>query len=529
MLSYSCVLILKSIEMGTRQLLLMAALAVSTAYGYKILCVTPVPSRSHTHLAKGIVDALLDAGHQVTWITPFPVKSTDKNLKQIDTSETRAIAEALNVMNNPQMGMSLVRQFGANISLTAAASAAVREVVVKEQFDAVVSEWFFSDMEAGYAAVQQVPWILLNGVVMHPYMEYLVDTVRSLPVVPFMMLDFPVPMSLWQRLQNTFGFGMMILGTWLDYSKTAAAYEERFAPLAAARGVTLPPFPDALHNISIMFVNSHPSFAPAFSLPPNVVEIAGYHIAEDTPPLPKDLQEILDSSPRGVVYFSLGSVLKSAALPEQTKKDLIKVLGELPCTVLWKFEEKMDGLPKNVHIRPWMPQTSILAHPNVRVFITHGGLLSTLESLRYGVPIVAVPVFGDQPGNADRSVRAGHALKVKFSPNMAPELKAAAAQMLDDDRYYKKAKEISKLFNNRPVKQSKLISYYVELAIESKGAYHLRSKSQLYKWYQLWMLDQLFVVFGVLLIFYAILKKIVGIFTKKTTKDSKARKEKKMK
>lgn len=76
--------------------------------------------------------------------------------------------------------------------------------------------------------------------------------------------------------------------------------------------------------------------------------------------LHQDLQDILDSSPNGVVYFSLGSVLKSAALPEHTKKDLIRVLGELPYTVLWKFEEKMDGLPKNVYIRPWMPQASIL-------------------------------------------------------------------------------------------------------------------------------------------------------------------------
>ncbi|CAK1587786.1 unnamed protein product [Parnassius mnemosyne] len=371
---------------------------------------------------------------------------------------------------------------------------------------------------------------MLSGAVMHRhYMEYLVDTVRSLPVVPFLTNEFPVPMSFKDRLFNTYSFVNMMYYIWRDTARTISIYEQRFAPLAAARGVSLPPFSEAMHNISILFVNSHPSFTPAISLPPNVIEIAGYHIDEVTPPLPKDLQEILDSSPRGAVYFSLGSIHESAALPEKTKHDLLKVLGELPYTVLWKFEEKLDGLPKNVHIRSWMPQASILAHPNVKIFISHGGLLSTLETLRYGVPIITIPVFGDHASNAERCVQAGYALKIKLSSDMAPELKIALNEMISNDKYYKKVKSLSKVFNSRPVKESKLISHYVELAIESKGAYHLRSKAILYKWYELWMLDQVVAVLAVLFIFYVILKKIISAIIKKLAKDSKTKKDKKNK
>ena len=64
-------------------------------------------------------------------------------------------------------------------------------------------------------------------------------------------------------------------------------YEKLFGPLAAARGVTLPPFDDAFYNVSIMFVNSHESLSPALSAPPNVINIAGYHMDEIIPPLPK--------------------------------------------------------------------------------------------------------------------------------------------------------------------------------------------------------------------------------------------------
>ncbi|XP_068625846.1 UDP-glucosyltransferase 2-like [Battus philenor] len=507
---------------------LVALTWVSLVSGHHILCVFPTPSRSHSLLGKGIVDSLLDAGHQVTWVTPFPEKNPVKNLKQINVEDARALSNSMNVTTHQKMTMAMIREFARNISLAALNSVELQSALVKEKYDAVVSEWFFSDLEAGYAAVQQVPWIVLNGVVMHPYMEYLVDSVRNLPVLPFMMNDFPVPMNLWQRLANTFSFGVLFVGNWLDESRAVSTYDKYYGPIAAARGVSLPAFAEAKHNISIMFVNSHPSFAPAQVLPPNVIDIAGYHIAENTPPLPRDLQDLLDSSTQGVVYFSMGSVVKSAALPESTKRDLIKLLGDLPYTVLWKFEEKLEGLPKNVHIRPWMPQASILAHRNVKLFITHGGLLSTLESLRYGIPLLAVPVFGDQPGNAARAVRAGYARMVPFSPHMTAQLEVELREMLENDSYYKKSKALSKLFNNRPVSQRKLVSHYVELAIDSKGAYHLRSKSQLYKWYQLWMLDQVAVVLAALYLLYCLVKLTLRSLTRRSVKVDK-KKEKKNK
>lgn len=42
---------------------------------------------------------------------------------------------------------------------------------------------------------------------------------------------------------------------------------------------------------------------------------------------------------------------------------------------LWKFEEQSFGLklPKNVMIRPWLPQSDILAHPKLKAFFTHSG------------------------------------------------------------------------------------------------------------------------------------------------------------
>ena len=62
--------------------------------------------------------------------------------------------------------------------------------------------------------------------------------------------------------------------------------------------------------------------------------------------------------------------------------------------VIWKWETgEMNDLPSNVLLSKWLPQNDVLAHPNLKVFITHGGQSSFQESLCYQKPIVSSPHF----------------------------------------------------------------------------------------------------------------------------------------
>jgi glucuronosyltransferase len=54
------------------------------------------------------------------------------------------------------------------------------------------------------------------------------------------------------------------------------------------------------------------------------------------------------------------------------------------------------------------------AHPNVVLFITHGGLLSTEEAIIRGVPIVGIPIFADQRLNVGRATSGGYGLQIDF-------------------------------------------------------------------------------------------------------------------
>nr|GEX60248.1 crocetin glucosyltransferase, chloroplastic-like [Tanacetum cinerariifolium] len=59
----------------------------------------------------------------------------------------------------------------------------------------------------------------------------------------------------------------------------------------------------------------------------------------------------------------------------------------------------MKGLEQLGLIVPWCSQLEVLSHPSLGCFVTHCGWNSTLESIVYGVPVVAFPQWTDQTTN----------------------------------------------------------------------------------------------------------------------------------
>lgn len=166
-------------------------------------------------------------------------------------------------------------------------------------------------------------------------------------------------------------------------------------------GSDLPDLRDLADNTSLIFVNQHFSFAGPRPLPVNVVEIGGIHIKESQKSLPADLQLLLDNSKHGVIYVSWGSIINSQGMSLNKKQEIVEAFKRLPQTILWKWEnDSLTATANNVHIRSWLPQIDILCHPNVKVFMSHGGLMGTSEGVYCQKPIVVTPIYGDQYLNA---------------------------------------------------------------------------------------------------------------------------------
>merc|ERR1712217_481853 len=82
-------------------------------------------------------------------------------------------------------------------------------------------------------------------------------------------------------------------------------------------------------------------------------------------------------------------------------------------------------VPANALCVPDLPQVELL-EAGVSVFLTHGGQNSFTEAMRFGVPVVVCPGFGDQVVNAQKAVALGVGLKVdRPSCNLGQESSVA--------------------------------------------------------------------------------------------------------
>jgi MGT family glycosyltransferase len=91
--------------------------------------------------------------------------------------------------------------------------------------------------------------------------------------------------------------------------------------------------------------------------------------------------------------------------------------------------------PSNILVHKRVPQLEVLAR--ARVFITHGGMNSTMEGLWHGVPLVVFPQFGDQSINAARVRDLGLGVSLTAADAAAPRALRDAVERLDTDPGYR--------------------------------------------------------------------------------------------
>ncbi|XP_045454780.1 UDP-glucosyltransferase 2-like [Melitaea cinxia] len=466
-------------------------------HAYKILVVSPIPGKSHAILGQALVNHLAQAGHEVTYIVSLVPDKAPPGVTIINLSENKKQDETpLNiksVMDN-EFNSNFVSFLPLlmNISQTTVENPKVQKLMSdkNQHFDLVIAEWMFNEVYVGFSAVFNCPLIWLSSVEPHWMVLQLIDEIPNPAYNVDIMSRNAPPLSFAQRVWE---LCVLILGKLIQVFYTSGfekeIYENLFVPHIRNRGHNVVPFDVVRNNASLILSNSHISMGIATRLPPNFIPIGGYHIDPVIKTLPENILKIMDNSKYGVIYFSMGTNLKSAHFPNEVKQALLKVFSELKQTVLWKFEENIPNLPRNVHILEWAPQQSILEHKNCILFITHGGLLSTTEAIHFKVPIIGIPVFADQFINIDRAVKKGFAKKVELTYSMADHLNITIQEMLSDQRYADKVRELSGIYHDRTVSPSKELVHWVEHVIKTGGARHLRTPAFLMPWYQKMFLD----------------------------------------
>ncbi|XP_057475732.1 UDP-glucosyltransferase 29-like [Actinidia eriantha] len=98
-----------------------------------------------------------------------------------------------------------------------------------------------------------------------------------------------------------------------------------------------------------------------------------------------------------VVRFSLG---EKVSFEEALPMGFVERVGE-----------------RGLVVEGWAPQAQILAHSSTGGFVSHCGWNSVLESLKFGVPVVAMPMHLDQPLNARLVEEVGVGVEVERDEN----------------------------------------------------------------------------------------------------------------
>ncbi|KAF2894452.1 hypothetical protein ILUMI_11722, partial [Ignelater luminosus] len=146
-------------------------------------------------------------------------------------------------------------------------------------------------------------------------------------------------------------------------------------------------------------------------------------------------------------------------------------------------------------------------HPNIKLFINHGGLLSTFETLYHGVPIVGIPIFGDQEMNVANAEIAGYGIGLPFRDLTEDKFGAIIQEALNNPKYAQNAKIRSKVLHDQPMKPLDRAMFWIEYVLRHQGAPHLRSAALNLAWYQYLLLDVIALVgFATLFVIYIVYK-----------------------
>ncbi|ARZ72154.1 glycosyltransferase [Streptomyces sp. HU2014] len=274
------------------------------------------------------------------------------------------------------------------------------EAVVDEVRPALMVIESISSFAIELAVARKIPYVLSV-----PFLPSNVLTAHTPFGKGYTPSSFPVPhsglparMTLAQRVDNEL-FKLRTLGMFLN-PKMGKVFAE---DTRRRKELDLPPLSQMarIDNAEMVLCNSIAELDYPFDIPEKL-RLVGAMV----PPLPEaaddeDLSRWLDAQP-SVVYVGFGTITR---LTRGQVANMVEVTRRLHGRhqVLWKLPKEQqhllppkEKLPANLRIESWVPsQLDVLAHPNVKVFFTHGGGNGFNEGVYFGKPLVVRPLWVD--------------------------------------------------------------------------------------------------------------------------------------
>ncbi|XP_017775521.1 PREDICTED: UDP-glucuronosyltransferase 2B33-like [Nicrophorus vespilloides] len=502
-------------------------MASSLGDAARILGIFPTPSYSHQIVYLPIMKELANRGHEVVIITTNPMEGEIQNLKQIDVSYAYKVSKKLNVTQmiyennrNPFKLINDLMDVFSNLVIKELEHPEIQSIIANEyeHFDLLMVEYMFPTFLA-FKHRFNCSMIGLTSLDSSYHGHVAVGNPVHAVLYPDAALPFQTQkLNFFERLQS------FIFEQFINYYIKYITNPTEEATIAKYFGNNYPSLPELIASIDMLFINVNYILHSIRPLTPATVAIGPFIQIKPPTDLPEDLKLFLDEAKEGVIYFSLGTNVKSKDLALVTRDVIMKTFAKLPYKILWKFEsEKLPGQPDNVKIVKWVPQQDILRHKNVKLFISQCGLQSSEEALYYQVPILGLPFFADQISNAYKLDMNGLGLSLNYKELTIEKFAFSINELINNPKYKIKVKEISNLLKDQPMSSLERAVWWTEYVLRNKGAQHLKGPAVHIPTYQYFCLDIIaffaFILCILISVTYLLVKKCLKCTTRKIKRD----------
>ncbi|XP_071785873.1 UDP-glucuronosyltransferase 2C1-like isoform X2 [Asterias amurensis] len=336
-----------------------------------------------------------------------------------------------------------------------------------------------------YAIITAAP--LVNG-----FHDRWFDVPSNPAYIPLVMSPSGDSMAFMERFRNTVTW--FVMSAVVDHF-TFRPYEELRIKYNIRPDLTMP---DIIRAAEIWISNTHFAMEYARPIMPNMIMVGGLS-ADESKPLDRDLDEFFEGSgDAGVVIFSLGSVVE--VMSESQTNIVARAMARLPQRVLWRIHgQPPKSLGSNTKVVKWLPQNDVLGHPKTKLLIYHGGINGMIETMYHGVPVVAIPLFGEHSDCATRLKRRGMTEIISMADFTEDMIYETAVRILSNDSYAANAKLMSAIMKHNAAPQLQVAAHWVEHVMLHGGDY-FRSKAGQLTTVQYYLVDVIAVAASIIIV-----------------------------
>lgn len=479
--------------------------------GYKVLVFNPAFGASHSNFLGKISDILIDSGHDVTMLIPVSMESKK------DLVGSKKVTKVIRIDQDPRTkimqeeakteelikkqiwkldaDITIFYSMIKNFSMASGYQCEhifqqtdILEQLRNEKFDLGITESLFICGFPLFDHIGVKTIINADSVLYLDVVKYAMGEPASTSFFPGVFSRSSDKMDFLGRVRNLFGMGYSWYFSWTRFQGELEAIKPYYNKSLS--------WENHINRAAFYMINSNQYLDYPSPTLPKTVFIGGMQVntkKNGKVKLDKEWDDLLNERKQNVLV-SFGSNAFSSDMPDEFKNAFLEVFASMPdTTFIWKYEAAnatlADHLP-NVKLTTWMPQNDLLADDRLSLFVTHGGLGSSLELAYQGKPAVVIPLMADQPRNAHMLTRHGGAFQLDKSELDKPaNIRNAIQKVIEDSNFKKNAEKLAEVLSSQPNQPKDVVLKHCDFAVKFGDLKTLNSKGRNMNVFQFYSVD----------------------------------------